>query len=99
MRSTSVTIPAANNPEIRAINKTWRVESLYIKLLPSRNSHCWGVVGMALRCFSTGDPLCFGFELGQSETTLKPEYLRLQDTTRLIWWARSVCKNVGKWRK
>jgi len=33
---------------------------------------------MALRCFSTGDPLCFGFELGQSEITLKPEYLRLQ---------------------
>src|ERR1051326_3369914 len=38
MRSTSVTIPAANNPEIRAINKTWRAESLYIKLLLSLNS-------------------------------------------------------------
>src|SRR5690242_12980072 len=37
-RSISVTIPAANNPEITAINKTWRVESLYIKLLLSLDS-------------------------------------------------------------
>src|ERR1043165_3587200 len=31
MRSIMTTAPAANNPEIRAINKIWRAKSLYIK--------------------------------------------------------------------
>src|ERR1700754_425971 len=74
IRSTSVTIPAANNPEIRAINKTWRVESLYIKLLPSFNGLFCSGGSMALGCLSTGYSLChLSVELGQSDTTLKPD--------------------------
>jgi hypothetical protein len=34
MRSIKTTTPAANRPEISAINKIWRAESLYIKLFP-----------------------------------------------------------------
>src|ERR1700741_743908 len=55
MRSKSTTPPAANNPEIRAIKRICRAESLYITLLPSLKYGYWLRARIAeIRCAQNG---------------------------------------------
>src|SRR6476620_9243831 len=49
MRSATATMPEANSAEIKAINKIWRAESLYIKLLSSLKSESHTCIRMRSR--------------------------------------------------
>src|SRR3954468_8598608 len=67
IRSTTATAPAANRPEMMAINKIWRAESLYIRKSSLSNDDVWPK-DQIVRCFRLNRSLCSETRSDQART-------------------------------
>src|SRR6478672_9729151 len=75
MRSKMATEPAAHRPEMIAINKIWRADSLYIKRLPSLTNDL--AKEPNVRCFRNNRSLCLKTDWAElrNSNKFRTEYL------------------------